>query len=372
MTRKVPTVYDVAALAGVSIATVSRVFRRPDQVTQATKDVVQTAVRDLGYVPSGSARGLAARRAGAIGLCFPDFDGIDELRPVRFTTGPVPVLPDPAGDFEPTGDLYISEVMRGTEIEAWRHGLAVTIAVARGTGRTEIFDNLAGRVDGMVTLSRTVPDDLLAHIARRIPVVVIAGPRTDDDYDHVTTDNAAGMRAMTEHVITAHGITDLAFIGGPPDSPDAKHRFDGHREALRAAGLRVPRGPRKRGDFTRSGGRAIGRALLADGDLPRALICANDQTALGILDVLTQAGVRVPQDVALTGFDGIDGTRLSSPRVTTVHQPMLELGRAAVDTLLRRLNDPQQAPESRTLPVEVLLRESCGCLPVASNETDFS
>jgi LacI family transcriptional regulator len=248
----------------------------------------------------------------------------------------------------------------------------VTIAVARGTRGSEIFDNLAGRVDGMVTLSRTVPDDQLAHIARRIPVVVIAGPRTDDEYDHVSTDNAAGMRAMTEHVITAHGITDLAFIGGPSDSPDAKDRFDGHREALRAAGLRVPRGPRLRGDFTRSGGRAVGRALLAEGDLPRALICANDETALGVLDALTQAGVRVPEDVALTGFDGIDGTQLSSPRVTTVHQPMLELGRAAVDTLLRRLNDPQQAPESRTLPVEVLLRESCGCLPVVPHETDFS
>lgn len=372
MTGKVPTVYDVAALAGVSIATVSRVFRRPAQVTQATKDAVQAAVRDLGYVPSGSARGLAARRTGVIGLCFPDFDGIDELDPVVFTTGPVAVVDDPAGDFEPTGDLYISEVVRGTEIEAWRHGMAVTIAVARGSRGSEIFDNLAGRVDGMVTLARTVPDELLAHFARRIPVVVIAGPRENDEYDHVSTDNAAGMRAMTEHVLTAHGISDLAFIGGPSDSPDGKDRFDGYRAALRAAGLRVPRGPRVRGDFTRSGGRTVGQALLAGGDLPRALICANDQTALGVLDILTRAGVRVPQDVVVTGFDGIDGTQFSSPRVTTVRQPMLDLGRAAVDTLLRRLSDPQLPPESRTLPAEVLLRESCGCLPVVSDETDFS
>lgn len=371
MPKALPTVYDVAARAGVSIATVSRVFRRPDEVTEATKTVVQAAVRDLGYVPSGSARGLAARRTGSIGLCFPDFDGIDQLDPLTFTAGPVSVALDPAGDFEPTGDLYTSEVMRGIEIEAWRHGMAVTIAVARGPRRSEIFDNLAGRVDGMVTLSRTVPDELLAHIARRIPVVMIAGPRADDAYDHISTDSAGGMRAMTEHLITSHGITDLAFIGGPADSPDAKNRFDGHREALRSAGLRVARAPRMRGDFTRSQGRAIGRELLAEGRLPRALVCANDQTALGVLDALTRAGVRVPEDAVVTGFDGIDATQLSSPRVTTVRQPMLELGRAAVDTLLRRLSDPQLAPDSQTLPVEVLLRESCGCLPVASHD-DFS
>lgn len=368
MAKALPTVYDVAARAGVSIATVSRVFRRPDEVTEATKNVVQSAVRDLGYVPSASARGLAARRSGAIGLCFPDFDGIDEFDPLTFTTGPVSVALDPPGDFEPTGDLYTSEVMRGTEIEAWRHGVAVTIAVARGSRGSEIFDDLAGRVDGIVTLSRTVPDDLLARIARRMPVVVIAGPRADDEYDHISTDGTAGMRAMTEHVITAHGITDLAFIGGPSDSPDARDRFDGHREALRSAGLHVPRAPRMRGDFTRSQGRTIGRALLAEGRLPRALVCANDQTALGVLDALTQAAVRVPEDVVITGFDGIDATQLSSPRVTTVRQPMLELGRAAVDTLLRRMSDPQLAPESRTLPVQILLRESCGCLPVASRD----
>ena len=366
MTKGLPTVYDVAARAGVSIATVSRVFRRPDEVTEATKNVVQSAVRELGYVPSASARALAARRSGAIGLCFPDFDGIDEFDPLMFSTGPVSVTLDPAADFEPTGDLYTSEVMRGTEIEAWRHGVAVTIAVARGSRGPAIFENLAGRVDGIVTLARTMPDDLLARIARRIPVVVIAGPRADDEYDHISTDGNAGMRAMTEHLITAHGITDLAFIGGPSDSPDARDRFDGHREALRSAGLRVPRAPRMRGDFTRSQGRAIGRALLAEGPLPRALVCANDQTALGVLDALSQAGVRVPEDVVLTGFDGIDATQLSLPRVTTVRQPMLELGRAAVDTLLRRLGEPELPPESRTLPVQILLRESCGCLPAAS------
>ena len=357
---KTPTVYDVADLAGVSIATVSRVFRKPHKVSQATKDRVDAAVLNLGYVPSGSARSLAARRAGAIGLCFPDFDGIDGgPGPIVYTDGRVIEQLDPPEDVEPSGDLYLSEVMLGTEIEAWRHGMAVTIAVARGD---EIFDNLAGRVDGMITLSRTVPERLLAHIARHIPVVVIAGTRAGDDYDHIGTDNVAGMQAMTQHIVESHGVRDLAFVGGPADSPDDHDRFEGFRMGLQAEGIEPPSEPLLRGDFTRSHGRMLGRRLVEAGRVPRALVCSNDQTALGVLDALLATGLRVPEDVIVTGFDGIDASQTSRPRLTTVRQPMRELGRAAVDTLLRRLGDPLMPPQTGTLPVTVLLRESCGCL----------
>lgn len=367
--QKVPTVYDVAELAGVSIATVSRVLRKPHEVADATRDRVNAAVLDLGYVPSGSARSLAARRSGAIGLCLPDFDGIDEvsgLAPVEFSDGRVSTVLDLPEDVELGDHLYISEVMLGTEIEAWQHGMAVTIAVARGSRGSEIFDNLAGRVDGIVTLARTIPDKQLAHIARRVPVVVLAGPRSGDEYDHITTDNAEGMRVMTSHVLEAHGVTDLAFVGGPADSPDDDARFRGFCQALRAAGLTAPATPVARGDFTRAQGRSIGRRLLAEGRVPRALVCSNDQTALGVLDALTSAGRRVPEDVIVTGFDGIDASEVSRPRLTTVYQPMRDLGRAAVDTLLHRLRDSQIPPQTRTLPVKVLLRGSCGCLPPES------
>jgi LacI family transcriptional regulator len=358
---KTPTVYDVASLAGVSIATVSRVFRRPQEVTAATRETVQRAVRELGYVPSGSARSLAARRAGAIGLCFPDFDGMDEVQPFRFSDGPVVVRSDPAHLPEPSSDLYIAEVMRGVQLEAWRHATAVTVAIANGRRGAQVFDDLAGRVDGLVTLSRTIPDEQLVHFARRIPVVVVAGPRAGDDYDHVTTDNTAGMRALTEHLLSAHGVRELAYVAGPAASPDDRARFAGFRAALRGAGLVPPHGPVARGGFTRGGGREVARSLLASGPLPRALVCGNDQMALGLLDVLVEAGVRVPEDVIVTGFDGIEPTELSRPRLTTVRQPMLDLGRAAVELLRGRMADPGRAPQAEVLAVEVLLRESCGC-----------
>lgn len=358
---KPPTVYDVAAAAGVSIATVSRVFRRPDEVTDQTRAQVLAAVKDLGYVPSGSARGLAARRSGAIGLCLPNFDGMDELAPVPDATERVIVRQDPHRDVPRASDLYIAEVTRGVQLEAWRHETAVTVAISSGRRASAVLDDLAGRVDGLVTMARTVPDEQLAHFARRLPVVVLAGPKVGDDYDHVTTDNAAGMQALTEHLLTVHRVRDVIAVGGPSDSPDDKARFAGFRAAMRSAHLVPPRAPAYRGDFTRVTGREIGKALLAAGPLPRAVVCGNDQMALGLLDVLVSAGVRVPEDVIVTGFDGIEPTDLSRPRLTTVRQPMLELGRAAVDLLRRRLEDPARPPESRVLAVEVLLRESCGC-----------
>lgn len=360
-TVKPPTVYDVASLAGVSIATVSRVFRRPQEVTEQTRETVHRAVRELGYVPSGSARSLAARRSGAIGLCFPDFDGMDEVEPLRFSAETVVVRQDPIHPLEPSPDRYIAEVMRGVQLEAWRHATAVTVAIANGRRGSEVFDDLAGRVDGLVTLSRTIPDEQLRHFARRLPVVVVAGPRAGDDYDHVTTDNAGGMRALTEHLLTVHGVRDLVYVAGPSASPDDRARFSGYRAALRGAGLALPRGPVARGAFTRSGGREVARALLNGGPMPRAVVCGNDQMALGLLDVLPDAGVRVPEDVIVTGFDGIEPGDLSRPRLTTVRQPMLELGRAAVDLLRRRMTEPAHQPEARVLAVEVLLRESCGC-----------
>lgn len=368
---KTPTVYDVAQRAGTSIATVSRVLRRPDEVREQTRALVHAAIQELGYVPSAAARGLAERQTGVLGLCFPDVDGIDDVadlpEPVRVGQA-VEVVAD-VGSVPVThpSSLYTGEVMRGAELEAWRTGLAVMIAVARGPRRSEMVSDLAGRVDGLAVLSATVPDDVLTHIARRIPVVVMAGPRVEgDQHDHISVDNAAGMRALVGHLVRDHGLRDLVFVGGSPDAPDDHERFLGFCAAVAEAGLPVPTEPAARGDFTRTTARVVAADLLArtraaGRPLPRALVCSNDQTALGFLDVLTDAGVDVPGEVALTGFDGIDAAQVSVPRLTTVRQPMLDLGRAAVERLRVRMADRTVPPTTINLPVQVLLRESCGC-----------
>ena len=356
---KAPTVYDVAERAQVSIATVSRVLRSPDAVRETTRDRVMEAVRYLGYVPSGNARALAARRTNVIGLFFPGHDDLDVSAALSQSAGAeVPIVVDDGSLVQETENLYFDEVLRGAEIEAWRRGFALMVAAGRGASREALVNDIAGRVDGLAVLARTVSDELLAHVARRIPVVVLAGSERDDGFDHVSASNGPGMRTLAGHVLGAHGVRDVVYIAGPEDSPDDAERLDGFRSALRDAGIVESDVPVYRGDFTRERGRAIGERILAH-HTPRAVVCSNDQTALGVLDVLEARGIRVPDDVLVTGFDGISAGRHSRPTLTTVHQPMVELGRAAVHAITARLDDPTLAAQSLTLPVQVVLRASC-------------
>lgn len=361
---KIPTVYDVATRAGVSIATVSRVFSRPESVKEETRRRVLESVDALGYVPSGAARGLAARRTGVLGLFFPGLDAMDDIADIPFddgdaVTGSATIVRDVAGavDTRPL-NLYFDEVLRGSELEAWRSGFVLLVGVGRGDTAHDTVRDMAGRVDGLVVLAGSASEDELLQLARRIPVVVMAGPSLGDELDHVSVSNAEGMNALVTHLIDDLGVNDIAYVAGSADSPDDEERWRGFRSALDAAGIEAPAGPALRGDFTREGGRRAGRELLSRGHLPRAVVCANDQMALGVIDTARIAGVEVPDQLIVTGFDGIDAGRLSTPRLTTVRQPMERLGRAAVQVLVRRLSEPERSAMSVRLPVEVILRES--------------
>ena len=346
---KQPTVYDVAALAGVSIATVSRVLTAPASVKASTRERVEEAIAELGYVPSASARGLAARRTNVIGLFFPRHDD-SGLGAPSIGEGPpqVPVVRD-AGEEPENENLYYDEVLRGAELEASRRGFALMIASGTGHQLESLITDLAGRVDGLAVLAGTIPAEMLERAARHIPVVLLGGDGGQDRFDHVHSNNAPGMRALAEHLI-AEGATSFAYISGPFTSPDDADRFAGFSQAVGDRPVRVVRG-----DFTRDGGR---RAVSELDDIPSAIVCANDQMAMGVLDVLTAQGVAVPEKVQVTGFDGIAAGRHSLPPLTTVHQPMSELGRAAVHLVTERLEHPERPRQSITLPVRVVLRAS--------------
>lgn len=366
MSRSV-TVYDVAARAGVSIATVSRVLRSPDAVRPTTRERVREAVAELGYVPSGSARGLAERRTGVLGLYFPGFDAAEEAPDLDvFAGNPASVPPftlaHDDGEVHPTS-LFLDEVLRGAELEAWKRGFVLMIGVGRDDPDRSTVRDMAGRVDGLVVLARSVPDDVLERLSRRIPVVVLSGPPRGDDYDHVTVSNSEAMGELTRHVLAQ--VPDnarVAFLAGPEDSPDGIQRWDGFSRAAAEAGIAADAVTVVRGDFTRASGRAAALEILAragaPGPAPDALIAANDQMALGAIDVLRDAGFRVPDDVLVTGFDGIEAAALSRPALTTIRQPMIDLGRAAVQVLARRLEHPDAPPAVVRLPLQILLRES--------------
>ncbi|MEF9913107.1 LacI family DNA-binding transcriptional regulator [Streptomyces sp. P5-A9] len=347
-----PTVYDVAERSGVSIATVSRVYRNPDSVRAGTRERVLEAARELGYVPSGNARGLASRTTGVLGLCFPDYADPEAEADAETDSG--------ADD---AAMLYSDQIIRGMERAARRHGYALLIAASLQGGPESLVAKVAGRVDGFAVLAQTVPTEDLDVISRRLPVVMLAGPREIDHLDHIVVANAAGERELARHLIEDHGLRRLAFVGGDPESPDAEARFCGFRDACRDAGLPVPDAPDLRtGMMTRAEGARAAETLLDRGaERPEAMVFANDQMAMGALRALERRGVRVPEDIAVTGFDGIPLSRIVRPSLTTVRQPIRQLGEQAVELLVQRLADPSRDPVSLELPVALARRASCGC-----------
>lgn len=365
---KGPTVYDVAERAGVSIATVSFAFRRPEKVKASTREMVLAAARELGYVPSASARGLAHGRTKALGLFAFEYllESVDQPLVVPGAAPPEPPVPvgdDVDLDFDEDFrlfPLYVDEVQRGVELECWRRGYALMIG-GRGHGDIEsVLADIAGRVDGLAVFPNTVPDDVLSRIAWRIPVVEMSENPHGDQLNHVTVDNVAGVRALTDHLISAHGLRTLAFVGGTAGS-DQRARFQGFQVALHEAGLPVPIASIAHAGGVLRQAAMVVADLRSAGELPDALVCATDQEALALIDALQHAGISVPGDVAVTGFDGIAAGRIIRPTLTTVRQPMEQMGRAVVDILIGQLESPGQPPMSRLLPVRLVVRDSCGC-----------
>jgi LacI family transcriptional regulator len=312
--------------------------------SETTRERVLAIAAELGWVPSGSARGLASRRAGIVGLLFPDLGR--------------------SGEAEEESPLYVDQVIRGAERAATAVGDAVLIAATQSASGRELAFSVAGKVDGLVVMARSLSDEDTEVLARSVPVVILANSRVHAALDFVGANNRSGARDITAHLITEHGHHDLAFLAGPSESPDSQDRFAGFCEALGQAGLPVPDAPAATGGFTEAGGEQAVRAMLADDRAPRAIVCGNDEMAIGALNALRAARLRVPSDVVVTGFDDIAASRHVRPALTTVHQPMRELGERAVQVLLGRLADPTGPPFSVILPTELVVRGSCGCTAV--------
>jgi LacI family transcriptional regulator len=345
------TIYEVAQRSGVSTATVSRVMADGKGFSSATRDRVLATAAELGWVPSGPARGLASKHAGVVGLLFPDVGQ--------------------SGEAAEESPLYVDQVIRGAERAATSVGDAVMIAATRTASGRDLAFSIAGKTDGLVVMARSLSEADIAALSRSVPVVVLA-----DHYaagigpDFVGADNRSGSREITSHLIQVHGYTDLAFLAGPPDSPDSGERFAGFCDALRQAGLPAPDEPAATGGFTEAGGQQAVAALLSGGLLsgglgegraPRAIVCGNDEMAIGALIALRAGRLRVPADVAVSGFDDIAAAHHVRPALTTVRQPMRELGERSVRALLARIADPGAPRQSVVLPTETVIRRSCGC-----------
>jgi LacI family transcriptional regulator len=345
----VVTLYDVARLAGVSTATVSRVVHGQDRVRESTRTRVQQVIEQLGYVPDGAAQSLSRRRKDVIGLVC-----VERHAPKQ-------------QDIESMALLFYDEVLRGVEAHIRDHNWSLLITYLQEKSSDPHYSrllSLSGKVDGLLIGEGIVPSPYLARLAKRLPVVVIAGSPGERAADVVTADNRSGSAALVTHLIEDHGKRRLYHVDGPPTAPDAHERRLALNTLL-AANPQCRLVGSSQGSFSVLSGMEAGERLLAarTEPFPDAVICANDQTAIGVLQAFARAGVRVPDQVAVVGFDDIFPGSLYDPPLTTVHQPMRLLGERAVGRLLDRITRPGLRPKVELLPTELVLRSSCGCPP---------
>jgi LacI family transcriptional regulator len=324
------TIYSVAERAGVSIATVSRVLQGSTAVSEKTRRRVVDAVDELRYVPLGAARSLAVRHHEAHGLLLPE------------ATGP-----------------YYSELLMGFESRAGELGQSVVLMLAEGKqDLVTAVRKLATRVDGIAILgSSAIPDAAVTALHGTKPVVLIAGD-AQPEIDAVSSENTASARALTTHVI-GHGRQNLLFVGDPDSGPDVRDRYAGFAAAHEDAGRAAPAPERIL--LRESAGTELAHRLLAGQVSADALVCANDELALAVMKGLREGGLTVPDDVAVTGWDDVMTARYVLPGLTTVRQPVRELGALAADRLHQRLTGSLVDSRPHTIPTELVLRGSCGC-----------
>ena len=330
------SIKEVALKAGVSVATVSRVINGTGPVAAETRQRIQDAIDKLRYVPHGAARSLITNQTDTVGVLLPDLYG-----------------------------EFFSEVIRGIDHAARGSGYHVLVSGFH-SDRAEIeavLRAMRGRVDGLIVLSPDVDAQTLQrNLPETLPVVLL-NTRVDGEgtsFDAIRVDNYGGAYAMVRH-LAALGHSRIALIRGPEENVDARERLRGYRDALRSLGAGLFPAVEIEGDFSEESGYRAGQRLLEMKPRPTAVFAANDSMAIGCLFALREAGVRVPEDMALAGFDDIPIARYLSPPLSSVHVPIAELGTRAMERLLHALAS-KNAHERRqeTVPTTVVVRGSCG------------
>lgn len=327
-----PTLEEVARLAGVGRGTASRVVNGSDHVSARTREAVESAVRELGYVPNQAARALKTKRTDTVALVIAE----DEERVFA----------------EPFFAALVRGISRAVDDGARRMVLSMVPDEAQLARLGQFLT--PQHVDGVMVVS--LHDGLSLPDHPDLPVVYVGRPSVDGA-SFVDVDNRGGARQAVEYLVGS-GRRRIACITGPQDMSSGRDRLDGYRDALVDAGLPFDRDLVEAGEFSDASG-VHGAAALLDRHVEiDALFAANDVMALGAMRELARRGVRVPEDIAIVGFDGSRAAAASSPVLTTVNQPLAAMGAALVDLLGRRIDEPTAAPESVILQAELQKGES--------------
>jgi LacI family transcriptional regulator len=327
---------DVAALAGVSLGTVSNALNNPHMVAAKTLARVEKAVAELDFVPSAPARQLRAGRAKVIGLVVPDI-----------------------------ANPFFTEVARGVEDAALEAGFVVILCnsdeqAEREDRYLEVLQ--AQRVGAiLITPARQGLSPLSRLISNGAAVALLDNESAGQDVCSVSVDDTLGGRLAAKHVIDL-GHSSFAWLAGPTDIPQVHDREAGIRQAAREAGVPVTR--MIAAQMSAAAGVAAVETQLARGHLPSALVCANDLLALGAIRAILRAGLRVPQDVSIVGYDDIDFAANAAVPLTSVRQPKYELGYAAAQLVISEWGDPpSHAHQQVRFDPQIVVRESTGPAP---------
>ena len=335
---KTITMKDVAREAHVSIATVSRAFNGGDSITDSTRERILDLAKKLRFVPHSGARSLITRRTETIGVLLPDLFG-----------------------------EFFSEIIRGIDQAARVRKLHLLVSSSHGDSAeaAAAIRAMRGRVDGLLIMSPHVDAQFLAdNLPLDLPTVLMNTRVDGGAHASFTVDNYGGAFAMARHLI-GRGYSRIALITGPENNFEAQERLRGYRDALRehlpgSEELVLP------GNFTEESGWRAGNQILAMTARPTAIFAANDMMAIGCLFALSEAGIKVPDDIALAGYDDIPIARFITPPLTTVRVRIAELGALALERLALAIENPDRVSVSpQTLRCELVVRNSCSRQPPA-------
>lgn len=326
------TIKDVAREAKVSVATVSRALNGLSTVTDKTREKVLKVAADMQFVPSSAARSLISRRTQTIGALLPDLYG-----------------------------EFFSELIRGIDQAARARGLHLIVSSTRGDAAevASAMKSLHGRVDGLLVMSPHATEEFMARNLPKVPAVLMNSRSSGGVLPSFAVDNYGGAMAMMRHLV-GRGHTRIALIAGPEHNFDAQERLRGYRDAM-AQLLPGVDELILQGDFSEESGWRTGNQILALATRPTAVFASNDMMAIGCLFALTEAGVHVPNEIALAGYDDIPMARFVSPPLTTVRVRIAELGAMALERLVMGIEHPERVSASpQTLRSELVVRSSCG------------
>lgn len=318
----------------MSVATVSRVLNDISPVAEDTRLRVEQVVRRLHYVPHGGARSLITRRTDTFGVLLPDLYG-----------------------------EFFSEVIRGLDETARRHGYHLLVSSSHSDQKEleAAMRAMRGRVDGLVVMSPDLDaDTLVANLPEALPVVLLNGGTDGQAFDSVSIDNAGGALKIVRHLIS-HGHSRVAILTGPARNTDAIERLRGYHAALRGAGIKPEAGWELPGDFTEDAGYDAARQMLELAPRPSAVFAANDSMAIGAISALREAGLRIPEDVAVAGFDDIPIAHYLTPPLSSVHVPISELGAKAIAKLVFALEAKNRhVRRAELVTTTLVIRNTCG------------